>query len=90
MAANTFSHLFLDFESKDYVLWIVLLAGWSFTGMVVGIGHATNKTRGPFCKSLFFYPPCSSTNIMIQDDVNGVWCWISSDYKAQLATYVHP
>lgn len=68
MAANTFSHLFLDFESKDYVLWIVLLAGWSFTGMVVGIGHATNKTRGPFY------------------DVNGVWCWISSDYKAQLAT----
>lgn len=71
MAANTFTHLFLELDPKRYAMWIVLSGGWIFTGIIVGAGTAVanaDKTRGPFY------------------NVNGVGCWISPEYEVQLVT----
>jgi hypothetical protein len=71
MAGNTFSHLFLEMNPKRYVMWIVLVSGWIFTGIVVGAGPAialSSKNRGPFY------------------NINGVWCSISPDYEVQVVT----
>lgn len=70
MAANTFYLLFLELDTKRYTMWIALVVGWAFIGIMVGAGpaHAHAKSQ----KSFY--------------GVNGVWCWVSPEHKVQLIT----
>ncbi|RXW21328.1 hypothetical protein EST38_g4524 [Candolleomyces aberdarensis] len=70
MAANTFYLLFLELDTKRYTMWIALVVGWLFIGIMVGAGpaYAHSKSQKPFY------------------GVNGVWCWISQEHKVQLIT----
>ncbi|KAJ2931304.1 hypothetical protein H1R20_g5841, partial [Candolleomyces eurysporus] len=70
MAANTFYLLFLELDTKRYTMWIALVVGWLFIGIMVGAGpaYANAKSQKPFY------------------GVNGVWCWISPEHKVQLIT----
>jgi len=52
IATRTFYVLFLRLEVKHYMMWLVLIAQWSFVGALVIAGPATAKTdkHGPFCE----------------------------------------
>ncbi|KAJ2916283.1 hypothetical protein MD484_g4094, partial [Candolleomyces efflorescens] len=70
MAANTFYLLFLEMDTKRYIMWITLAVGWLFIAIIVGAGPAHAQATS---KKSFY-------------SVNGVWCWISPDHKIQMIT----
>jgi len=70
LAIHTFFILFLQWQTKTYVLWLTLVSAWSFMGAILLVGPATldSTTRGPFL------------------GISGYWCWITDGYSTQHIT----
>ncbi|KAJ7023757.1 hypothetical protein C8F04DRAFT_1133575 [Mycena alexandri] len=72
IALHTFCLVVLGITPRPYVLWVVLIGGWSGLGILAMTGPAALDTahRGPFY------------------GISGYWCWITQDYVVERATYM--
>jgi len=70
IAGHTFCLLFLELKVRQFVLWVMMIGGWSFVGALVILGPATadETKRGPFY------------------GIIGEWCLISPVYKVERIT----
>jgi len=70
IAGHTFCLLFLELQVRQFVLWVMMIGGWSFVGALVILGPATadETKKGPFY------------------GIVGGWCLISPVYKVERIT----
>ncbi|OCH89019.1 hypothetical protein OBBRIDRAFT_794688 [Obba rivulosa] len=70
IAMNAFWILFLRWKVRTYVMYAVLIGGWSAIGTLIMVGPAAvqSNSKGPFY------------------GISGYWCWISNGYEVSHIT----